>query len=371
MCLVVANGNVEVEGIDVVLESCAAAIAAGDGREIWQHLPNGEISNALGGKCIGADGDAVSLMACDGGSTWQMQGNGQLKLGRSGEQCLSQRGSAAGAEDVAARSAISASNSFDTIGHGANMAVDGSSSTFWASELDPESPVAITIDLGGARKLNAAEIVWEFPAKAFTVSVSTDGVKWSEVYATDSNVLSSTHVALGSISAWKVRVVMHEAAQAFQGHSLYGIKMLSLHASRLQTIVEDCASAAKSTDARDKYFETHVGEFAPCSSKALRSELPSLEAARASVASVIAELTGVLPKLSSCRRAVGFLITGGSTRVLSHNFQSSAARHERFNSKGSLTAQNVESQNGIHMDAAVALIKEARRVILATRGALS
>lgn len=77
--------------------------------------------------------------------------------------------------------------------------------------MDPESPVAITIDLGGARKLNAAEIVWEFPAKAFTVSVSTDGVKWSEVYATDSNVLSSTHVALGSISAWKVRVVMHEA----------------------------------------------------------------------------------------------------------------------------------------------------------------
>jgi len=39
-------------------------------------LPNGQISNSLGGKCIGADGDAVNLVGCDGGSTWEMQGNG-------------------------------------------------------------------------------------------------------------------------------------------------------------------------------------------------------------------------------------------------------------------------------------------------------
>ena len=116
----------EIEGADVVLESCAAAIAAGDGREIWQHdfpanicgaimqrcgstdslmgasvlvhvtlrinecslrpspcrqhTPNGQISNALGGKCIGTDGDSVNLVACDGGSTWEMQGNGDCSL---------------------------------------------------------------------------------------------------------------------------------------------------------------------------------------------------------------------------------------------------------------------------------------------------
>ena len=108
--------------------------------------------------------------------------------------------------------------------------------------------------------------------------------------------------------------------------------MLSLHALRLQTIVEDCASAAKSNDARDKYFETHVNEYSSCSSKSLRSELPSLEAglicslcknpicllfllllqaARASLASVVAELTGVLPKLSSCSRAAGLMSSVG------------------------------------------------------------
>ena len=109
-------------------------------------MPNGQISNALGGTCIGADWDAVSPIACDSGSTWQMQGSGgciciidvlrdpkgslitgQLNLSRSGEQCLSQRGFAAGTRDVASRSAASASIFFDNAGHGVKRAVDGSS----------------------------------------------------------------------------------------------------------------------------------------------------------------------------------------------------------------------------------------------------
>ena len=81
-----------------------------------------------------------------------------------------------------------------------------------ASGLDPEIPATITIDLGGLRKLSVAEIVWEFLAMVFTVSVSTDWVKWSEVYARDSNVWrTSTDIPLGSISVWKLRILMHEA----------------------------------------------------------------------------------------------------------------------------------------------------------------
>lgn len=147
------------------MEPCAGAIAAGDSRELWQYLPSGQIANVAGKKCLGLrdnavqEGGSIVLMDCDhaaaagdGRSTWATQGNGvhgigwflrltsvclrvcsrgQLKLGRAGQYCLSQKGPAAGVEDVAEKGAVMASSSADAAAHGANMAVDGSSSTFW------------------------------------------------------------------------------------------------------------------------------------------------------------------------------------------------------------------------------------------------
>lgn len=181
---------------------------------------------------------------------------GQLKLGRAGQYCLSQRGSEAGVEDVAAKAAIIASSFADAEAHGASMAVDGRSSTFWASlflfllpcvciiarvsflvafeyarsrahaccclhlcvvfllqasALDPAEPVALTIDFGASKKIQAINIQWEHPAKSFSVSLTADGVKWQEVFATDSNVLGATNIPIGHVRATKARVVMHEA----------------------------------------------------------------------------------------------------------------------------------------------------------------
>jgi len=284
---------------------------------------------------------------------------------KSGSKCLSVKGLAAGT-NVALKSAISASSSADTVAHGASMAVDGSSSTFWASALDPTEPVTLTVDLGGSQKLTSLAIAWEFPAKAFAVSVSSDGVKWTEVFATDSNLLASTEVSLGAVTATKVRVIMHEAHAlygVFQGHKVYGIADLAISAAGLQAIVEDCATAAKSHDARDKYFQSFAGEFGPCSSKALRSELPSLEAARASVASTVSELVDVLPKIASCH-AAGFLVSNVTgTQNLNFGLYASSGTTLRNHAKAS-------SGDVVPAASVTALLKEARSVVIAARSAL-
>merc|ERR1712061_4360 len=87
----------------------------------------------------------------------------------------------------------------------------------------------------------------------------------------------------------------------FQDHAIYGIKSISVYAPQLQAVVDNCANAAKSTDARDKYFLSYVGEFDPYPTKALQNELPLLEAAKASLTTTISDLADVFPRLASCQ----------------------------------------------------------------------
>ena len=82
------------------------------------------------------------------------------------------------------------------------------------------------------------------------------------------------------------------------GRSLYGIRSLSFTAERFQTLVEDCTKAEKSKDARDKFFLVAGGSFNDAEGpKILRSELPALTAAKASLATVVTSLSTVLPQL--------------------------------------------------------------------------
>ena len=91
------------------------------------------------------------------------------------------------------------------------MAVDDDADTYWASKFDDtKAPVEYVIDFGDAQKLQSIELSWEFPARAFAVASSVDGEHFTDVYATDANVLKSSRVSLGGVLARKLRISMFE-----------------------------------------------------------------------------------------------------------------------------------------------------------------
>ena len=129
-------------------------------------------SKKCAGKSRAAAGANIVLMPCDGADVWELLANGQVKVG---SLCLSQSGPMAGVDNAAAQAAAMATSTVDSSAHGAAAAVDLNEASYWASKFDEAGPVELSIDLGSERQLTAMQISWEFPAKAFAVSLSVDG----------------------------------------------------------------------------------------------------------------------------------------------------------------------------------------------------
>ena len=164
------------------------------------------------------------------------------------------------------------------------MVVDGNEATYWASKFDETNePVALTVNLGSKSYIDDVRIDWEFPAKSFAVYASTDGQQFTEIYSNSVNIQSTTHVVLGGKTATALKIVMrepHAVHGRLEGRNLYGIASVGVFASQLETVVEDCVVAAKTKDARDKFFLSRASEFDPVSGAALDNELISLEVSR-------------------------------------------------------------------------------------------
>ena len=114
-------------------------------------------------------------------------------------------------------------------------------------------------------------------------NASIDGNDFYEVYSNSVNVQSTTHVVLGGKAATALKIVMqahHAVHGRLDDHSLYGIASVGVFATQLATVVEDCAAAAKSKDARDKFFLSRAAEFDAVAGAALDNELMSLEVSR-------------------------------------------------------------------------------------------
>ena len=152
-----------------------------------------------------------------------------------------------------------------------------------------------------------------------------------------------------------------------QGHVLYGIKSVSVFASRLQAIVTECGKAARTADARDKYFLVSAREYDASAAKSLSAEAPALEAAKATLASTVSDLANILPKLGSC---VGeSMATKGSARARTHKElrQSVSAGTSMRSSHGHFRD---ERDADVEEDLE-ALLAEARATIIKIRGALA
>merc|ERR1712224_942655 len=133
-------------------------------------------------------------------------GNGQIQVGDTGNFCLSHRGLAAGLYDVALHAAAVSTSTAESSAHGARMAVDGQP-TYWASKFDPEGAVELTVDFGKPVQLQDVEIMWEFPAKSFSVMSSADGQTRDQLFGTSLNSLMLSRVPLGRKLASKAKVV--------------------------------------------------------------------------------------------------------------------------------------------------------------------
>ena len=102
-----------------------------------------------------------SAEASDGRTVFATIPNGQMKMPRMGNFCLSMMGDGAAKVDVARGADVSATSS--STQHSANNVADGSSQSFWASGFDPTSGVDMSFDFGASKVIDMIEISWEHP----------------------------------------------------------------------------------------------------------------------------------------------------------------------------------------------------------------
>jgi len=136
------------------------------------------------------------------------------------------------------------------------------------------------------------------------------------------NVVKASRISLG-LTTSKIRVDMKEPNPShgiFSNRPSYGIKSVVLLSPRLQASLGDCALVSQSKDARDKYFAVSVADFDPAASSAVRTELPALAAATASLRGALREVVALPP----CDGGASMITTSSNSFVQSRD----ATTHE-------------------------------------------
>lgn len=88
------------------------------------------------------------------------------------------------AETLLSQGRPATASSIEAAGFEAGKAVDGNSSTRWAS-VEGHDPEWIQVDLGSAQAISRVRLTWEAAyAKSYQVRISTDGSSWTNAFST-------------------------------------------------------------------------------------------------------------------------------------------------------------------------------------------
>lgn len=367
-CLVASASGVN-------LERCLDAIASGDGREILRLDEDGQVVSMADGKCMAlANGDTTgggmlikekcsgSIASGDGRSVFVVTPNGQLKMPHIGNYCLAIAGDGASDADVARTAHLAATSS--SAEHDVKNVADEDAKSYWSSAPDAALPVDVLLDFGETKQIKAVEIEWEHPAQAFELQVASHG-SWTTAYATSGNNQQGTRYVGPAIAGSALRVRMtkpHPTLGNSGGHAVYGIKNVRVIASTTRVIVQDCAEAEGSQDARDKFFMVAVPEFDPSAASAARQSAALLGAAQGHLGNLLAGLYAAMPSLATCGFQASLATELATTLLKSQSMHMD--RHMRRQDATSAAVAAVAPAMGVDMQA-------LRELVMSTREALA
>ena len=125
-------------------------------------------SCSFGGGTVATEACSTSSESGDGRAIFAISPNGQLKMPRLGNYCLTVAGEGAASADIAQGADLAATST--NAQHNVKNIADGDAQSYWASASDPAAPVDVQLDFGAARQIKSVEIDWEHPAQVIACS---------------------------------------------------------------------------------------------------------------------------------------------------------------------------------------------------------
>lgn len=288
-CLVVSQGQLNVDGTPLVLDKCLNALAVNDGRGAWTLLSTGQYMNVISKKCIKAQSGRAVLGQCDPNADI-LQLNARNQLQNENHECLIQTGGEAGMEDVLYQVEGAATY---TGSHPLGLATNGVEDEYWASKRNPSVEV-LTWNLESPRLIEKLEIFFSLPASQFSVAVGSNGA-FKTCYEARANNQYNLAVNCGEMGdTVQVKLIKaHPFLSVFAregGDSVryFGIRSIKAWAHKGDSVFATCTNAQ---DGSDKFFMSYISQFDPTANKQMWTELDRYRKAKATLETKLIELS--------------------------------------------------------------------------------